>query len=123
MYATLYDFLRMTPEQQAHVTEIDLSIADPSDDYRRFPDPGRPRRERIGDFEEYLGEGHEPPEGHEGGGRPGHAGARGPARVGRWGPDRLGALRRELHAVVGGGPPHHVARVPVPAREDGDLLL
>ena len=34
MYATLHDFLRMSPEDQRHVTHLDLSIADPSDYYR-----------------------------------------------------------------------------------------
>lgn len=33
MYATLHDFLRMTPAQQSQVTELDLSIADEEDLY------------------------------------------------------------------------------------------
>lgn len=34
MYATLYDFLRMTPADQAKVTHLDLSIVDEQDFYR-----------------------------------------------------------------------------------------
>ena len=38
MYATLYHFLRMTPAEQATVTTLDLSIADPEDFWRLPPE-------------------------------------------------------------------------------------
>lgn len=37
MYATLYHYLQMTPDEQAKVTEIDLAVADPEDFWRIPP--------------------------------------------------------------------------------------
>jgi hypothetical protein len=34
MYATIAQFMRMTPAEQARVTHLDLSIAGPEDHYR-----------------------------------------------------------------------------------------
>ena len=55
MYATLYQFLRLSPADRAKVTHLDLSIASEEDLYREpaiYLD-GR------GDSEEYAGEGHD----------------------------------------------------------------
>ncbi len=49
MYATLHEFLRMTPEQQACVTELDLAIADDEDLYRaRSREPDTRETEEVG---------------------------------------------------------------------------
>ena len=61
MYATLYQFLRMSPAEQSRVTTLDLSIASDEDLYRcegnylaaRGLGQGRPNRQ---DAEEYPGE-------------------------------------------------------------------
>jgi len=56
MYATLYHFLRMTPAEQAAVTHLDLSIADPEDFWRLppgqaglMPKSQRPRVVHLGE--------------------------------------------------------------------------
>ena len=52
MYCTLYDYVRLPPEQQRQVTHVNISIASP-EDYEKV---SRPRNSRLGDSEEYVGE-------------------------------------------------------------------
>lgn len=61
MYATLHDFLRLSPADQAKVTHLDLSIAGPEDLYRASPDTPQGRgleqpRPNQQDWEEWPGE-------------------------------------------------------------------